>query len=69
MYPYAKQHIPNRFDIKMEDLRQKARLVVAGNVTKPLFTITYASMVSRETMKIALMLATLNDLEVMSGDI
>ena len=32
-------------------------------------TITYASIVSRETLKIALMIAALNDLEVKSGNI
>ena len=32
-------------------------------------TITYASVVSRETVRIVLMITTLNDLEVKSGDI
>ena len=33
-------------------------------MTKASASITYASVVSRETMRIALMIATLNDLEI-----
>ena len=38
-------------------------------MTKAPATIAYDSVVSRETVRIALMIATLNDLEVKSGDI
>ena len=38
-------------------------------MTEALATITYASMVSRETVRIALMIAALNDLEGKSGNI
>ena len=38
-------------------------------MTMALATITYASVVSRETVRIALMIAILNDLEVKSGNI
>ena len=38
-------------------------------MTKALATIMYASMVSRETVRMALMIATLNDLEVKSSNI
>ena len=38
-------------------------------MTKALATITYASVVSRETVRIALMIAALNDLEVKVGDV
>ena len=38
-------------------------------MTKALATITYASIVSRETVRIAMMIATLNDLEVKLGNI
>ena len=38
-------------------------------MTKAPATITYASMMSRETVRIALMTAALNDLEVKLGDI
>ena len=50
----------------MEDFKQKARLVSGGYMTEILATITYASVVSRETVRIALMIAALNDLEVKS---
>ena len=57
------------FDIKMENFRFKARLVAGGHMTKLPATITYTSVVSRETVRIALVIATLNDLEVVLGDI
>ena len=37
------------FDIKMENFRQKARLLAGGQLIKALVTIMYASVVSRET--------------------
>ena len=48
----------------MEDFRCKARIVVIGQLTKALATITYASVVSRETVRIVLMISTLNEFEV-----
>ena len=56
-------------DIKMEDFRCKNRLVAGGHVTKASATIMYASIVSRDTVRIALMIAMMNDLEVKSIDI
>ena len=53
----------------MEDFRRKARLVAGGHMTEAPATITYASVVSRETVRIALMLAALNDLQVKVGDV
>ncbi len=38
------------FDVKMEDFRRKARLVAGGHVKKAPASITYASVVSRETV-------------------
>ena len=52
------------FDIKMEDFRQKARLIAGGHMTDAPKTLTYASIVSRETVRIALTIAAPNDLEV-----
>ena len=52
------------FDIIMEDFRYKASLVVGSPMTKALTTIIHACKVSRETFRIALMIATLNDLEI-----
>ncbi len=53
----------------MEDFRQKARLVAGGHRTEAPATITYASVVSHETMRLALPIASLNDLEVKVGDV
>ncbi len=41
------------FDVKMKDFRCKARLVAGGHMTKAPATITYASVVSCETVRIA----------------
>ena len=57
------------FDIKMEDFRRKARYVAQGNMTEAPATLTYASVVSRESVRIALTIAALNDLEVKTADI
>ena len=52
------------FDVKMEDLCLKARLIAGGHVIEPPATITYATVVSRKTVRIALTLDALNDLPV-----
>ena len=57
------------FDVKMEDFRRKARLVAGGHMTDTPAAITYASVVSRESVRLALMLAALNALEVKCGDV
>ena len=57
------------FDVKMEDFRQKARLVAGGHMTSEPDVITYSSVVSRETVRLALTIAALNDLEIKSADI
>ncbi len=57
------------FNIKMEDFRHKARLVAGGHMTIAPATITYASVASHETVHIALLMATSNDLNVKVGDV
>jgi hypothetical protein len=57
------------FDIKQEDFRRKARLVAGGHTTEAPATVTYASVVSRESVRVALLLAALNNLEVKTADI
>ena len=52
----------------MEDFRHNTRLVTGGHMTKAPATIMYASVVSRETVRIAFMITTLNDLEVKLGN-
>ena len=56
------------FDVKM-DLTTKARYVAGGHLTDPPSSMTYASVVGRETVRIAFLLAALNDLKVLAGDI
>ena len=57
------------FDVKMKDFRRKARYVAGGHTTEAPATLTYASVVSRETVRIALTLAALNDLDIKVSDI
>ena len=70
--PIGYQRVPLHmvFDVKMEGFRCKARLVAGGHVTKPPATVTYASVVSCETVRIALTLAAaLHELEEKVGGI
>ncbi len=56
------------FDIKAS-FQRKARLVTDGHLTDPPASITYASVVSRESVRLAFMIAALNDLDVLAADI
>ena len=69
--PVRYQKIPCHmvFDVKMEDFKREAQLIAGDHKTKAPATITYASVVSRETVRIALMLVALNDLKVKVGDV
>ena len=66
-HQFVKCHIV--WDVKMEDFRRKARLVAGGHMTTAPAAVTYASVVTRETVRIALTLAALNDLQVKCGDV
>jgi hypothetical protein len=58
------------FNIKMgENFRWKARLVANRNETEAPLTLTYSSVVSRDSVCIALLVAALNDLNILSYDI
>jgi hypothetical protein len=57
------------FDVKMEDFRRNARFVAGGHTTDTPHEMTYAIVVSRESVIIALTLAALNDLDVKMADI
>ena len=57
------------FYIKIMDFKCKARLVAGSYVTEAPATIIFASVLSRERVRMALMVATLNDLEVKSAGI
>ena len=57
------------FDVKMENCRKKARLVVGRHMKKSPAQLTSASVLSRETVRIALTIAKLNDLQVKFCDV
>ena len=58
------------FDVKFgENFRHKTRLVAGGHMTEIPATLTYSSVVLRDSVRIALMIVALNDLQVMSCDI
>ena len=57
------------FDICLDGLVQKARLVAGGHVTETPASITYSSIVLRDSVRIAFLVAALNDLDVMVADI
>jgi hypothetical protein len=58
------------FDIKMgENFRRKARLVGDGHKTATPSSVTYSSVVSRDSVRICLLIAALNDLHVFAADI
>ena len=56
------------FDVKM-DLTRKARLVAGGDMTGLPWSSTYSSVVTRESVRIAFLIAGLNDLDVLACDI
>ncbi len=66
---YQKILCPMIFDVKIEDFRRKTRLLAGGHLTQAPATITYASVVSGETVHLALTFSTLNDLKVKVGDV
>jgi hypothetical protein len=55
--------------VKMEDFCRKARFVAGGHTTDAPHVMTYASVVSREFLRITLKLSALNDLDVTMVDI
>ena len=58
------------FDIKLgENFRRKARLVADGHRTKAPASVTYSSVVSRDSVRICLLLAALNNLDIKCADI
>jgi hypothetical protein len=48
---------------------RKARFVVGGHMTAPPTSMTYSTVVTRESVRIEFLLATLNGLEVQAADI
>ena len=67
-YQYVDCHMI--FDIKMgENFRRKARMVAGGHQTVTPAALTYASVVSRDSVRICLTIAALNGLKVLACDI
>jgi hypothetical protein len=56
------------FDVKM-DFTRKARFVAGGHMTETPSSLTYSSVVSRDSVKIAFLIAALNNIDIMSCDI
>jgi len=56
------------FDVKM-DLTRKARIFARGDKIDTPPSVTYASVVTRESIRIGFMLAYLNDLNMLSADV
>jgi len=58
------------FDVKMDGkFTRKARLVANGNGTSPTKDMTYSSVVSRDSVRIAFMYAALNGLDILGCDV
>jgi hypothetical protein len=57
------------FDVKMMDLTCKARFVAGGHMTETPNSLTYSSVVSRDSVLIAFLVAALNDLDILSCDV
>jgi hypothetical protein len=68
--PIGYQHIDCHmiFDVKMT-LDRKARYVAGGHQTAPAKDMTFASVVSRDSVRIAFLTAALNDLRVLGADV
>ena len=56
------------FDIKM-DFTRKARFVAGGHMTETPVALCYSSVVSCDSVRIAFLVAALNDLDVFACDI
>jgi hypothetical protein len=56
------------FDVKM-DFTRKARFVAGGHMTNPPAAITNSGVVSRDSVRIAFLLAALNDVDLLATDI
>ena len=65
---YKKIRCHMNFEVKI-DLRRKARYVAGGHLTDPPSSITYSTVVGRESVRIAFLVAALNNLNVLAGDI
>ena len=51
------------------DLTRKARYVAGGHTTNPPLSMTYASVVSCDSVRLDFLIVLLNDLDTLAGDI
>jgi hypothetical protein len=56
------------FDVKM-DLTRKARFVAGGHTTETPASLTYSSVVSRDSVRIAFLMAALHDVDILTRDV
>ena len=67
-FKYVGTHII--FDIKMDSkFNRKSRLVEGGHKTAPPSYITYSSVVTRESVRLAFIIAVVNNLDIFALDI
>ena len=69
--PIGYKKIPGRliFDFKMLSLTRKVRYVVGAHKTDPPKESVYFCVVSRESVRLAFLVATLNDVDILAADI
>ena len=65
-FPRIRCHVV--FDVKM-DFTRKARFGARGHTTDTPGSITYSSVVSRDSERLAFLIAGLNNLDVLAGDV
>ena len=65
-YQHIKCHMI--FNIKF-DFTPKARFITGGHLTKPPASLTYSTVISRESIRITFLFAVHNDLEILADDI
>jgi len=65
---YTQIDLMTVFDVKM-DLTRKARICARGDQNDPPVSVTYASVVTRESIRLGFLLASLNRLDILAADI
>ena len=66
-YQYMECHL--MIDIKLDWFRCKAQLIAGGHMTETPAVLTYTSVVSRDSVRIALTIAALYELQVKASDV
>jgi Reverse transcriptase (RNA-dependent DNA polymerase) len=57
------------FDLKLDNLVRNARFVAGGHTTETPASITYSSVVARDSVRIALLLAALDGIQLWAADV